>query len=458
MMRFRIFGIFLAVAILGGCATSRYRPAEKLLERREYNQAIRAYLRLLDPHIRDGIRYIYYDKEAAIGVGRVYWHMQRYQTAALIFDMVVEKEPTSGRALYHLGMCYEGMGNEDDAIKIYKKFIDVPTSDPYRHVLKGRLDWNVRRKVTRQIQYALQNEAQLNVIDFPVNSVAVLYFLSLSDDPQWAPLQKGLAEMIITDLSQVEELTVIERLMLSKLMEELRLSTSGLIDENTAPRLGKLLGARNIVKGSYMVMPDMKMTLDAGIYEADRIFLPMTANFEGVLTRLFQMEKELVLRILDYFGIELTPLQRERLLQIPTENMVAFMSYCHGLDALDRGNFREATEFFQEAVRLDNGFQMARDYLMPDKIWEATHNRNLIRVNYEVADLIKTTPRGRTELMYTPPEDLVSTWNRLRWIGVYQNAGFLPGTETRKSFQEADFHRAPLLPERIGEPPAPEIR
>ncbi len=455
MMRAKILGVCMFVLLMGGCTTSRLGKAEKLLEQKEYVQAIRTYLRMLDPHLRDGKRYIYYDREVIVGISNVYWNMQRYEMAIKILNMVVEKEPTYGKALFHLGLCYEGLGMEEDAIDVYHRYPYLSASDPYRQVLRGRLDWNIRRKVAREIQYALQNESQLDIDYFPENSVAVLYFLSVSDDPQWIPLQKGLAEMIITDLSQVEELTVIERLRLSKLMEELRLSASGLIEEDTAPRLGKLMGARYMVKGSYMVMEDLRMTLDTGIYESDKIYLPTSANFEGNLTRLFQIEKEIVLRILDYFGIELTPLQRERILRIPTQDMVAFISYCRGLDALDRDNFKLAREFFMEAVRLDNNFEMAKDYLMTDQVWNATHSQNLVRVYREVAQIIEEAPQGQAEVVYTPPEALVSTWYRLQWMGRYQNAGFLPGGETRKSFQEAEFYGAPVLPRRIGEPPAP---
>lgn len=454
-MRLKLFGIFLAILIIGGCGTTKYRTAEKHLERREYDSAIRSYLKLLDPHVRDGKRYIYYDKEAITGIGLVYWHMQRFETGAKILNMVVQKEPSYGRAVFHLGMCYEGAGLEDEAIQVYKKYPIVPPSDPYRKILIGRLDWAVRRKITREIQHALLNESQLDVASIPEKSVAVLYFLSLSEDPQWLPLQKGLAEMIVTDLSQIEDLKVIERIRLTKLMEELRLGPSGVIEETNAPRMGKLMGARNLVKGSYMVMPDLKMSMDAGIFEPERIFLPSTVNFEGSLARLFRMEKELVLRILDYFEIELTPRQRERILRIPTENMMAFMNYCQGLDALDQDNFRAAQEYFHQASLMDGGFQEAKDLVMPANLWEATHNRNLIRVHNDVAELIRNTPIGGAEIVYTPPQSLTSTWDRLQWMGIFQNTGFLPGNETREPFQEADLMGAPVLPQILGDPPSP---
>ena len=410
-MKYHIIACLFLAALIGGCATSRYKSAEELLKKKDYNNAIRSYLRILDPHLRYGKRFIYYDKEAITGIGIVYWHMKRYDTAVKILDMVIEKDPSSGKALFYLGLSYEGMGRDDEAIGVYKRYSSLLKDDHYRKVLAGRLDWVVRRKITREIQLAIENESILNVSQFPEKSVAVLYFLSLSEDEQWHALRKGIAEMMITDLAQVEELRVIERLRINQLMGELRLGTTGLVDEETSPRMGRLLGVRNLVKGSYMVMPSLKMTLDAGIYKTETSLFPVTSNLEGDLVQLFQMEKELVLRILDYFEIQLQPLLREKILKIPTENMMAFMSYCQGLDALDKGEYGNANEFFKNAVRMDPDFTMARDRIMIPIVWEMTHNRNINRVVNDVAQYIKSRPMRMVDETYEIPK-LVSTINR----------------------------------------------
>jgi hypothetical protein len=262
--------------------------------------------------------------------------------------------------------------------------------------------------------------------------------------------------MLVTDLSQIEELKVVERLRLQFLMDELRLSPEGLTEEGTAPRLGKLLGTRNLIKGSFMVTPSMKLTLDAGVFAIGSLGPPVMNNFDGNLTRLFQMEKELVLRILDYFKIEISPEKREKLIQIPTQNLVAFLSYCNGLDAWDRGDFKAASSFFQEALRLDPQFQLARDYLVPSTVWESTHVNNLVRVDYEIAQTVRTGPYAEE----ASPGILVeiSPLIRLQTMGIHQNAGFLPGNDTRRSFEEADQKGAPVLPQILGVPPDPPSR
>jgi len=458
-MRRSLLCILLSALLLGGCATTQYTSAEKQLENNQFDEAIRSYLKLLDPHIRNGKRFIYYDREAVTGIGTVYWHMGKYETSARILGTVVDKEPDFGKALFYLGLSMEGLGREDDAIDVYRRYYNLRSYDSFRQVLVGRMDWLVKKKIAYEIEQTFLNESSLNLTDSPEKSVAVLYFLSMSEDLQWKPLSKGLAEMIITDLTLVEELDVIERLRLNKIMEELNLSVTGLVEDDTAPRLGKLLAARHLVKGSYMVMPDLTLDLNAGIYQAADVLVPQNADFNGTLAQLFRMEKELVLRILNYFNVTLTPSQRERILQIPTENMMAFMSYCRGLDAQDRGEMNKAREFFRQALEYDPDFLMARDNNMTADLWDATHNRNLARFNRDVVQLVKTRGRDEAELTLRPPVPLMSSRNRLRWLGAYQNAGFLPGSDARKALQEADFNGVQLLPKRpLDEPPTPPNR
>jgi TolB-like protein len=85
----------------------------------------------------------------------------------------------------------------------------------------------------------------------PPTTIAVLYFDYAGHDQTLEPLKKGLAQMLITDLAVVDTLRVVERERLQALLEEQKLAKSGKIDAGTAARIGKLLGARYLVLGSY---------------------------------------------------------------------------------------------------------------------------------------------------------------------------------------------------------------
>lgn len=454
-MRVFLLTALTFILLFTGCNTSRYGMADQHLEDGEYNEAVRAYLRELNPHIRNGKRYIYFDQNAMTGVGLVYYRMEKYRTAEKIFNTVLQKDPTYGKARFYLGLTLESMAREDDAIRVYKKFTQINAVDPYRQVICGRLDYMMRNKISREMRLALQNEQQLKPELFPENSIAVLYFSSLSNDPEWRPLQKGLAEMLVTDLQTVDGLQVVERMRLNALMDELRLSVETVADESNAERMGKLLGARTLIDGSFLVFDNYNMNLTASIRHLDRVTPPDENVFDGKFSQIFQMEKQLVLKIVDHFRISLTPAQREDLLRIPTTNMDAFQNYCNGLDALDQYNFGEAQEYFRQAILKDEAFTLAQDYLVPFEIWEVTHNHNINRVQQEVERWIKEMPAEITPDLFRPPPALVSAKSRLQWMGVYQNAGFLPGEESRRSIQEADFDGAVIVPKLLATPPLP---
>lgn len=84
---------------------------------------------------------------------------------------------------------------------------------------------------------------------------------------------------------------------------------------------------------------------------------------EEALTRLFDLEKRAVFDVLDVLGVDLTPAERQAINENRAENILAFLAYGRGLEALDRGEFRTARERFQEAVEIDPAFGRARGRL-----------------------------------------------------------------------------------------------
>ena len=85
--------------------------------------------------------------------------------------------------------------------------------------------------------------------------VAVLYFDNNSigkDRADYDGLGKGIADLLITDLSASPRMRIVERERVQKLLEEQNLTKSGAIDQSTAVKLGKILGAQYMVTGGFM--------------------------------------------------------------------------------------------------------------------------------------------------------------------------------------------------------------
>lgn len=96
-------------------------------------------------------------------------------------------------------------------------------------------------------------------------TIAVMYFDNgaLIDHATYEPLGRGVADMLITELSANPAVRVVEREHLQKLLEEQTLGASGRVDRETAVRMGKVLGAHHIILGGFVVDPKGRMRLDA---------------------------------------------------------------------------------------------------------------------------------------------------------------------------------------------------
>lgn len=98
--------------------------------------------------------------------------------------------------------------------------------------------------------------------------VAVLYFDYSGSDEELGFLRKGLTQMLVTDLSERGDLTLVERTDLEAVLAELELGKSKKIDRASATKIGKLLGAQYLVTGGYFSFKN-RMRVDAKIIDVE---------------------------------------------------------------------------------------------------------------------------------------------------------------------------------------------
>ena len=95
----------------------------------------------------------------------------------------------------------------------------------------------------------------LFVIDFRVSA--------LGKQSEYEALGQGIADLLVSDLAQNPNVRVVDRENLRRILDEQDLSKTNRIDDATAVRVGKLLGAHHFIKGSVFVDPRGKVRLDA---------------------------------------------------------------------------------------------------------------------------------------------------------------------------------------------------
>ena len=129
--------------------------------------------------------------------------------------------------------------------------------------------------------------------DAPFIAVFPLEDLRQSDET------KGLGESIAAEitggLARMADVRVVERRDLKKILDEIGLGMTGAIDEATAVRVGRLLGANRLVLGSFLKF-NKKVRVNVRIVRTETGEILTTARVTGAFDDIFELEEELVCR------------------------------------------------------------------------------------------------------------------------------------------------------------------
>ncbi len=196
-------------------------------------------------------------------------------------------------------------------------------------------------------------------------TIAVLYFQnnSLADRQNMEPLQKGLADMLITELSKIQALKVIERNQLQQMIEEMKLGQSGMVDEQTAQKVGRLLGAQTLLLGSYVAMFGGKMRIDARIVEVETGRTIEAEEVTGKVKNLFKLVQKLSQKIAKALDVKLTKEDKKRLKTAQNKSLDAALYYSKGLEFEDAGQLDQAKAMFQQALKINPKYKSAQKEL-----------------------------------------------------------------------------------------------
>lgn len=190
-------------------------------------------------------------------------------------------------------------------------------------------------------------------------TIAIAYFDNNTGNAELDPLRKGLADMLITDLSNVGSLQIVERDKLNQVLDELKLSRSKFIDPRTAQKLGKGLAAEFIMTGSYVLGGD-SLRIDVRVVEVATGRVAASEKVAGKKEDFFALEKDLVDILIKTLDIKLSAGERGKLRSNATESFDAWQKYSAGLDAKDRGDDAEARRLFQAALDADPNYRAAK--------------------------------------------------------------------------------------------------
>lgn len=169
------------------------------------------------------------------------------------------------------------------------------------------------------------------------------------DKENFEALQKGIAGMLISELAQNPAARVVEREDIQKLLDEQNLGGTGRVDPQTAAKVGKLVGARFVVLGTFIdFYGDFRVDARLVNVETSEIVKVETDRMQR--DHLYDIIRTVATQLMK--DASLPPLAKpasdqRTSRQVPTE---ALTFYSRALLYQDRGQRDKAVDMYQRAI------------------------------------------------------------------------------------------------------------
>ena len=184
----------------------------------------------------------------------------------------------------------------------------------------------------------------------PVNSIAVLPFLNMSNDPEQEYFSEGMAEEIINSLTHVPDLKVAGRM-----------SSFHLKGKNESIKeVGEKLGVNSILEGSIRKQGN-RLRITVQLINVEDGFHLWSEKYDREMNDIFAIQDEIALSITEKLQIVLLKKDRDKITKSHTQNPEAYELYLKGRFHLNRrgASILSAIQYFQKAIDTDPDFALA---------------------------------------------------------------------------------------------------
>jgi TolB-like protein len=185
------------------------------------------------------------------------------------------------------------------------------------------------------------------------------------DKENFDALQRGLAGMLISELSQNPAARLVDRSATQKLLDEQDLGKDGRVDAATAAKIGKLVGARYMVMGNFVDLYG-RFRIDARLVDVETSEILKVVRGDPKLEKrdeMFRLIQDVAEKLMA--ETKLPPLSADvskatHARNIPTD---ALTYYSRALLYEDRGDKAKAAEYFNKAIAAFPGYTEAQEGL-----------------------------------------------------------------------------------------------
>jgi len=185
------------------------------------------------------------------------------------------------------------------------------------------------------------------------------------DKENFEALQKGIPAMLISELSKNPAARLVDRSQTQEILKEQDLGKEGRVDANTAAKVGKIVGARYVIMGSFIDFYG-KFRVDARIVNVETSeIMKVVTNDPSLQKRedLFKIIQSVSDKIMA--DTKLPPLPTDvakaaKSRVVPTE---ALTYYSRALLYQDRGDNAKAAEYYKRAIDVFPDYAEAQEGL-----------------------------------------------------------------------------------------------
>lgn len=189
-------------------------------------------------------------------------------------------------------------------------------------------------------------------------TLVVMFFENQSSSAELEWLRKGIADMLITDLSRSSKLDVLSRQQFSVLLEKSGIQPDDDVSFEQAVGIARKSRATNFITGSFAKAGE-KIRLDVQLFDAQNGSLLGAEN-------LIVDKPEQILTEIDLLSLKLTrhwetlePENQARVADVMTNNLEAYRFYSTALEKTQALHNEEAINLLEKAVALDPQFALA---------------------------------------------------------------------------------------------------
>ncbi len=210
------------------------------------------------------------------------------------------------------------------------------------------------RPPTKSASASIFRSSLLPAPEIPEKSIAVLPFENRSSDRQNAYFADGVQDEILTDLAKIADLKVISRTSVMQYK-------SGA--ERNLREIGQQLGVAHLLEGSVQRSGN-RVRVTAQLIDARTDTHQWAERYDRDLADVFAIQSEIAKAIADQLQAKLSPQEKARVEEIPTENTEAYELYLRA-NQIARNpdtlleDYKAAEQLYMQAIALDPNFALA---------------------------------------------------------------------------------------------------